>query len=174
MDTDTQEKNISRRLFLRTLGWGSLCTTIGISVIGTFRFMFPRVLFEDPSIFAVGFPDEFSINNAPDANGVHMVYENWKQEQAVWIVRERDRIYAVHSRCTHLGCTPNWFPDEGVFKCPCHGSQFSSNGVNFAGPAPRPLDRLHIYSGDDGRIFVDKSRIYTFREYDKPGAYLNI
>lgn len=174
MDTDRLEKKISRRLFLRVIGWGSLFTTIGISVIGTFRFMFPRVLFEEPSVFTVGFPGEFNIADKADSNGVCWVYENWKQDKSVWIVRERDRIYAVHSKCTHLGCTPNWFPDEGVFKCPCHGSQFGSNGINFAGPAPRPLDRFRIFVDDNGCICVDKSRIYTFNESNKPDAYIKI
>jgi cytochrome b6-f complex iron-sulfur subunit len=174
MNTNTHEKKISRRLFLRLIGWGSLFTAIGISVIGTFRFMFPRVLFEAPPVFTVGFPEEFKSTDKADINGVCKVYENWKQDQSVWIVREQDRIYAIHSKCTHLGCTPRWFEEDGVFKCPCHGSQFDSNGVNFAGPAPRPLDRFRIFIDDSGRICVDKSKTYVFSESDKPDAYINI
>ncbi len=83
-------------------------------------------------------------------------------------------MYALQSKCTHLGCTPNWFAEDGVFKCPCHGSQFASNGKNFAGPAPRPLDRFKIYANSKGSIFVDKSKVYTFREFEKPGAYLEV
>ena len=49
--------------------------------------------------------------------------------------------------CTHLGCTPNWLEAEQKFKCPCHGSGFYKDGINFEGPAPaaagalRDLDR---------------------------------
>ncbi len=136
--------------------------------------MFPRVLLEKPHIFTIGTPTEFKVPGGADFDGGYRVFEKWKEEQSVWIVREDDRMYAVHSKCTHLGCTPNWFPDEGVFKCPCHGSQFNSNGTNFAGPAPRPLDRFHIYYGDNGQINIDKSRTYTFKECNKPGAYLII
>jgi cytochrome b6-f complex iron-sulfur subunit len=169
------EKKISRRLFLRIIGWGSFFIAIGISIVETIRFLFPRVLFENPSTFTIGFPDDFKVmNKESDENGVFQVYEKWKQEQSVWIVREKNRLYALYSKCTHLGCTPNWFADERVFKCPCHGSQFYSNGVNFAGPAPRPLDRFKIYIARDGRIFIDKSKIYTFKEFDKPGAYVEI
>ncbi|MDH4028714.1 MAG: ubiquinol-cytochrome c reductase iron-sulfur subunit [Nitrospirota bacterium] len=174
MDNDTLDRQITRRSFLRTIGWGSFFAAVGISIVGAVRFLFPRVLFEKPSVFFIGYPDEFRTGKGPDPNSVCQVYENWKAEQSVWIVREQDRIYAIHSSCTHLGCTPNWFADEGIFKCPCHGSQFKSNGMNFAGPAPRPLDRFHISLGDDGRVLVDKSRLYTFREYDRPGAYLKI
>ena len=174
MNKNIRNNNISRRSFLSITGWGAFFLTIGISIAGSIRFLFPRVLFEKPTVFSIGFPNEFKSNSDADLNGVCRVYEQWKLEQSVWIVREEEHIYAIHAKCTHLGCTPNWFADEGVFKCPCHGSQFNSNGVNFTGPAPRPLDRFQIYLGDDGRILVDKSRTYTFNESDKQGAYLKI
>jgi cytochrome b6-f complex iron-sulfur subunit len=165
---------MSRRLFLRIIGWGSFFTTLGISIIGTVRFLFPRVIFEQASTFKIGFPNEFKIEKEVDNSGVLHVYEKWKEEQSVWIVREKNRIYAIYAKCTHLGCIPNYFADERVFKCPCHGSQFYSNGINFAGPAPRPLDRFKIFIGNDGQILVDKSKTYTFKEFDKLGAYVEI
>ncbi len=174
MSTDVCEKRISRRLFLRILGWGSLFATLIISIGSSLRFLFPRVLFEQPATFKIGLPDEFKAGGESDSNGVFQVFEKWKKDQSVWVVREEKRIYALHSQCTHLGCTPNWFADEKVFKCPCHGSQFSSNGVNFAGPATRPLDRFKISIDDDGMILVDKSRIYTYKEFDKSDAYLEV
>ena len=162
--------NVNRRHFLKILGWGSFFTTIGISCLGFIRFLYPNVLFEKPSTFNVGSPDEFKTNGERD----YQVYEYWKAEHSVWIVKEKSRIYAIQARCTHLGCTPNYFADEGIFKCPCHGSQFHCNGVNFAGPAPRPLDRCRIFVDGDGGICVDKSRLYTFKEFDKPGAYVEV
>lgn len=164
------KNEINRRSFLSLLGWGAFFAAIGISVPAGVRFLFPRVLFEKPSTFKIGTPDDFRTNGNAD----YRIYEMWKEEHAVWIVRENKRIYALHSKCTHLGCTPNWFADEKVFKCPCHGSQFQSNGVNFAGPAPRPLDRFNITIGKDGLITVDKSRAYTFKEIEKKGAYVEV
>lgn len=174
MHTEVPKKGITRRSFLRLMGWGSFFATIGISLIGSVRFLFPRVLFEQPSTFKIGFPGEFKGEKGPDNHNIFQVYENWKEEQSVWIVREKNRIYALHAKCTHLGCTPSWSADDRIFKCPCHGSQFSSNGVNFAGPATRPLDRFKIYIGNDGMMIVDKSRVYTFKEFDKPGAYVEV
>jgi cytochrome b6-f complex iron-sulfur subunit len=174
MNMAIHEKGISRRLFLRVIGWGSFFITLGMSIIGTIRFLFPRVLFEQPSTFKIGFPEDFKINGEPDKHGVFQVYEKWKKEQSVWIVREKNRIYAIYAKCTHLGCTPNYFAEDRVFKCPCHGSQFYSNGINFAGPATRPLDRFKISISEDGQILIDKSKVYTFKEFDKPGAYLKV
>ncbi|MBI5410035.1 MAG: ubiquinol-cytochrome c reductase iron-sulfur subunit [Nitrospirae bacterium] len=170
MTTNIDNTNTSRRNFLRILGWGSFFTTLGVSSVGFIRFLYPNVLFEKPSTFTVGSLDEFKL----DKTANYQVYENWKAEHSVWIVREKNRIYAVQAKCTHLGCTPNYFAEEGIFKCPCHGSRFRFNGENLAGPAPRPLDRLAIYIGNDGQIIVDKSRGYTFKEFNKKGAYAEV
>ena len=43
---------------------------------------------------------------------------------------------------------------------PCHGSGFYMTGINFEGPAPRPLERYRIVLADDGQILVDKSKKY--------------
>jgi cytochrome b6-f complex iron-sulfur subunit len=170
MTTDINKANISRRSLLQIAGWGSLLATFGIAIGSGLRFLYPRVLFEKPSTFKIGAPDDFKINGDSD----YQVYEIWKAEQSVWIVREKNRMYALYAKCTHLGCTPNYFADDKVFKCPCHGSQFRGNGINFTGPAPRPLDRFNISISKEGIIAVDKSRVYTFKEFDKRGAYVEV
>ncbi len=84
----------------------------------------------------------------------------------VWVVNYEyngmPEIYALKTVCTHLGCTPNWLEGEQKFKCPCHGSGFYKDGINFEGPAPRPLERYAIHIGDDGQLEIDKSK--TFQE----------
>ena len=123
----------------------------------TVKFMFPNVLREPPSKFKVGFPDAFPAGQ---------VQTKFKAQFGVWIANSeyngQQEIYALKSVCTHLGCTPNWLEAEQKFKCPCHGSGFYMDGVNFEGPAPRPLERYAIRIADDGQIEIDKSR--TFQE----------
>ncbi len=94
------------------------------------------------------------------------------ESQRVWIVREVDKLYAIFGKCTHLGCTPKWFPDERVFECPCHGSRYYANGVNYAGPAPRPMDRYAISILEDGRIVVDKGELYMVDDFENPRSFL--
>jgi len=98
----------------------------------------------------------------------------WKDAFSVWIVREADGFYALIAVCTHLGCSPNWLPAENKFKCPCHGSGFYRTGVNFEGPAPRPLERARIALSDDGQILVDKSVKFQQEkgEWDNPDSFL--
>lgn len=165
------EHSESRRKLLSTLGWGAFWTTMAASLAAVLRFLFPRVLFEPPPTFIIGTMDEYPAGDV-DKYGVVSVSEKFMESQRVWIVRESDRLYAIFGKCTHLGCTPKWYPDERLFKCPCHGSEYYSNGVNFAGPAPRPMDRYGIGAREDGRLQVDTSALYTVAHFNDPGAFL--
>ena len=139
------------------VGFSSLFVTQLLWLLGLARFMFPNVLIEPPTVFKVGFADDY----APG-----QVETKYVAQFGVWIVRDeydgQAQIFALQTVCTHLGCTPNWLEGEQKFKCPCHGSGFYKDGVNFEGPAPRPLERYAIQVADDGQLEVDKSR--TFQE----------
>lgn len=147
--TDTR-RNFLFALFASWFAIGMAAMTAAIvgMLLGTIRFLFPNVLSEPPSKFKVGEPSVFEEGK---------VNERFK-EQGTWIVRYQGVIYALSTTCTHLGCTPNWLEGEQKFKCPCHGSGFKITGVNFEGPAPRPLERWAISVGDDGQLVVDKSK----------------
>ena len=85
-------------------------------------------------------------------------------------------FYVLISTCTHLGCTPNYLAAENKFKCPCHGSGFRLTGINFEGPAPRPLERARLVLAEDGQILVDKSRHFQFElgQWIDPESFLKI
>jgi cytochrome b6-f complex iron-sulfur subunit len=137
------------------IGWTSLAMTNLMWLLGFARFMFPNILIEPPTRFKVGFPDQFSPGQ---------VETKFIPQFGVWVVRYefdgQPMIFAIKSVCTHLGCTPNWLEAEQKFKCPCHGSGFYKDGINFEGPAPRPLERYAISLADDGQLLVDKSRTF--------------
>jgi cytochrome b6-f complex iron-sulfur subunit len=151
---------IARRPFLWGMtgvivaGWAAFVVGMNNWMIGSLRFMFPNVLAEPPSTIKVGLATNFE---------KEQVNDRWKAEWGFWIVRSaaydgEDKIYAIQSVCTHLGCPPNWLAAETKFKCPCHGSGFYISGVNFEGPAPRPLERFKVSQNDAGEIVVDKSQ----------------
>ncbi len=156
---------MNRRNLLTVAGWMGFLGFILASTVGALRYMFPRVLFEPPTKFKAGFPQDFVIGE---------VSEKYKDEKRVWIIRETDGFYALISICTHLGCTPRWLPGENKFKCPCHGSGFYKTGINFEGPAPRPLERASIGLADDGELEVDRSVkfLYEKNEWGKEGSFL--
>lgn len=141
-------------LTLGTFTWAAFFVWLGgITHLFT-RFMFPNILYEPDPKFNAGRKNDY-----PETD---KVYERFKQDQAVWIVRlleeGEDRLVALSTVCTHLGCTPNWLETEKKYKCPCHGSGYYLNGVNFEGPTPRPLERFRIFIDGSGNIVVDKAR----------------
>ncbi|MFM7183733.1 MAG: ubiquinol-cytochrome c reductase iron-sulfur subunit [Planctomycetota bacterium] len=153
------------------LGFTALSVTSGLFTLGLARFMFPNVLAEPPSKFKVGFKDGFPAGK---------VETKYVPQYGVWVVNGdfngQQQIYALKTVCTHLGCTPSWLEAEQKFKCPCHGSGFYKDGVNFEGPAPRPLERYAIRIADDGQLEIDKSR--TFQEelgqWADPESYVTV
>ncbi len=160
---------------LSAAGWGAFGVVLLTGSAETVDFFFPRVLFHPPSTFRVGPPANFlSRGGEPDRYGVIFVDGEWKAAHRFFVVRERERIYALSARCAHLGCTINWFGDLDIFKCPCHGSEYHSNGKNFAGPAPRPLDRFRISLSVDGQLIVDTSIIYGPERVNVDGAFVKV
>ncbi len=158
---------MSRRNFFSRAGWVAFFSFLASFLIGSLRFMFPRVLFEPSPVFKAGYPDDYPLGS---------VSTKWVKEQRVWIVRNDTGIYAIFAQCTHLGCTPRWLDAENKFKCPCHGSGFTREGVNFEGPAPRPLERVQVSLAEDGQLVIDKSIKFLEEKGDwgKPGSILPV
>jgi cytochrome b6-f complex iron-sulfur subunit len=149
------------------IAWATFSVSMAAMTLGTVRFMFPNVTAEPPSTFKAGPPEQFEPG---------VVVERFKQEYGTWIVRIENKIFALSTTCTHLGCTPNWLENEQKFKCPCHGSGFYKDGTNFEGPAPRPLERWKIGMSDDGQILVDKSRKFQkeLGQWSDPDASITL
>ncbi len=153
----------ARRRLVWALFWGFVAT----NALMIMRFFFPRTLFEPKSVFAIGGPTDFGLG----------VDTRFQQAFRIWVVRKPERLFVIYARCTHLGCTPDWKESENKFKCPCHGSGYDSDGVNFEGPAPRPMDRAHVELDAQGRIVVDVNRLFTCErgkrcQFDDDGAFL--
>jgi cytochrome b6-f complex iron-sulfur subunit len=151
----------------RRLAWSAVAAFLVAWFLAFFRFFLPRTLFEPATSFKIGYPEEYGLG----------VDTKFQQKYRIWVDRTPDRIFVIYARCTHLGCTPDWKPSENKFKCPCHGSGYDSEGVNFEGPAPRPMDRAKVEIAPDGQILVDVSKLYQWpkgqpSQFNEDGAYL--
>ena len=180
-------REISRRSFLAIAGWVGFTVASLIALYQSLKFVFPNATYEDPPAFkpdsagAPPFPSDYAVGSTTVIIPKRVV-----------INRDPDGFYAISLICTHLGCTPRYFPDATSdlvdagtaiardpdtgqqatkanpvlpgFKCPCHGSRYFRDAVNFFGPAPRPMDRVHIEVAKDGKLFIDRS-IIVDREF---------
>lgn len=153
------------------VGWAAFTLGLVQFTLMLVRFMFPNVLAEPPSSIKIGLPSDYE---------AEAVNERFKAEWGFWVVRStryngQDILYALQSVCTHLGCPPNWLAGEQKFKCPCHGSGFYISGVNFEGPAPRPLERFKLSVADDGQLLVDKSQKFQeeLGQWSDPDSFVS-
>ena len=69
--------------------------------------------------------------------GVYVRYEGQDENATDEAKRHQFLVLAVN--CAHLGCAVEWFPEAGLFLCPCHGGVYYSTGERASGPPPRGL-----------------------------------
>ena len=153
----------------RDVVWYGVFGFLGACLMATLRFFFPRVLFEPKTSFRIGYPADYGFG----------VDTKFQQAYRIWVVRNASELFVIYARCTHLGCTPDWKESERKFKCPCHGSGYDMEGVNFEGPAPRPMDRANVSLDATGQIIVDVGKLYVREkgvrdEFDNTGAFLPV
>jgi len=160
---------VTRREFSwAAVAWVGFAAAIGGCVTAMTRFMFPNVLYEPPTTFKVGKPEDFPVG---------VVDTRFVDQYGVWIVNEGGRIFSLIAIRTHLGCPPAWLSTQNKFKCPCHGSGYYKSGINFEGPTPRPLERARIYiSPDDGQVVVDKAQKFQWEmgQWEDPSSYIPV
>jgi cytochrome b6-f complex iron-sulfur subunit len=152
---EIEEPRMNRR---RMLTWLSSFGLFGSAVLSAFSnlvFIKPRATYGQPQRFNIGKPDQFP-------SGTRIALE----AKRVCIVREGNKVAAISTTCTHLGCIVG-ISDTG-FSCPCHGSRYDTDGNVTGGPAPKALPWFKVTLAPNGELEVDKDS-----EID-PGSYLNV
>ena len=143
-DTIDTGSKPTRRKFLEMLGKISFFAAFGGIFTSTMRFMLPNVLYEPPTSFTIGTPDDFPPDSA-----------TFLEDSRMFVFRRPEGLFAISSICTHLGCNVRWEEEIDGFECPCHGSSFDKNGKNTGGPAPKPLKWLKLTLESDQKLVVD-------------------
>lgn len=140
---DVGPEALKRRKFLGVLT-GSTFAIAGIGTsITMVSYLRPNVLFEPPTKFSVGRPEDIPV-------GMLIVMP----EQKIYVVHAEEGFIAMSAVCTHLGCMTRYEEADKRLVCPCHGSVFSTSGVVTEGPAPRQLERRELQL-EDGQLIVD-------------------
>jgi len=71
---------------------------------------------------------------------------------------QKFQVFAIN--CAHLGCPVRWFPQSGLFMCPCHGGAYYSDGSRASGPPERGLFEYR-YKLEQGNLFIDAGQMPT-------------
>ncbi len=138
-----EESKITRRFFLEVSGKLAVVAALFAEAFGAIKAFIPQVLYEPPSKFKIGKPDDF-----PD--GITFLADH-----KLYVFRKENEFHVVSAICTHLKCVADWKPDQQQFYCSCHGSVFSEDGENIGGPAPKPLAWYPLSFAPDGNFVVD-------------------
>ena len=143
-DKKEQSQAMKRREFLTLgVGLGAGGLAAAMAGFGAYKFMIPVVTY--------GMPKKMKLAKTalPD-NGSELVFP----DQKVLLRRNTDgKLAAISLVCTHLGCTVNRVTTG--FQCPCHGSQYDSEGIVIGGPAPKTLPWHIIKSLPGDMIEID-------------------
>jgi Rieske Fe-S protein len=75
------------------------------------------------------------------------------------------QVFAIN--CAHLGCPVRWFPQSGLFMCPCHGGVYYQDGSRASGPPERGLFQ-YDYRINSGKLLIKAGAMPT------PGQASNI
>ncbi|HKW87909.1 MAG TPA: ubiquinol-cytochrome c reductase iron-sulfur subunit [Candidatus Acidoferrales bacterium] len=106
--------------------------------------------------------------------------QQFLRSNRIWVRKDPGSIFVIKAVCTHLGCTPDWVREQNIFHCPCQGSEYDMDGINFAGPAPRPMDRCWLRLQPDGSLLTDTAQLYLdepcagINQFDNPNAYVSV
>jgi menaquinol-cytochrome c reductase iron-sulfur subunit len=71
---------------------------------------------------------------------------------------ETFQVFAIN--CAHLGCPVRWFPQSGLFLCPCHGGAYYADGARASGPPERGLFE-YPYKVQGGHLLIQAGEMPT-------------
>lgn len=86
------------------------------------------------------------------------------EKLAVYVRHVSDGTFQTFAvNCTHLGCPVNWFPQAGLFMCPCHGGVYYDDGAHASGPPPRGLYQYE-HKIESGQLMVKVGHMPTLQQ----------
>jgi Rieske Fe-S protein len=173
---------VSRRWMLLKLGV-FINAVVGVAVaVPVVRYLLGPVKRKGAynSWVTLGPVDNFPIGETRLATYINPVNEPWDGDTAktpCW-VRHVDpstfQVFAIN--CAHLGCPVRWFPQSGLFMCPCHGGVYYADGSRASGPPERGMfeykyrivgDELQISAGQLPTLSTEAKNVFRVLNNEK-------
>ncbi|MGF1535947.1 MAG: cytochrome b6-f complex iron-sulfur subunit [Elainellaceae cyanobacterium] len=166
--------DMGRRQFMNLLTFGTITGTVLGALYPVAKYFIPPssgaagggVLAKD----ALGNDITASEFLASHAAGDRVLAQGLKGDPTYIVVENSEAIadYGLNAVCTHLGCVVPWNAAENKYICPCHGSQYNSEGKVVRGPAPLSLALAHANVTEGGKIALSPWTETDFRTGDNP------
>ncbi|WP_425806038.1 ubiquinol-cytochrome c reductase iron-sulfur subunit [Desulfitobacterium sp. Sab5] len=149
MDNKEKNQGVNRRHFIGLLGLAPVAAALTIPLGATGKYLEPPASLTAP-------PQPMLLSGVAELEAGSVKNFNYNNTSAV-LMKKSDKDYiAFYRRCTHLGCTVEWEPNEKIFLCPCHGGKFDAEGKNIDGPPPKPLIALKVTVQDNDKIQIEE------------------
>jgi len=163
----TESSQPTRRSFLPWL-------TAGVGAIAAVLFSIPLVGYllgplrrKEPPWVNLGSVTIFPIGETRLANFDNPLRRPWDGMTAQTSVHVRNlgenQFWVFAINCAHLGCPVTWFPQSGLFMCPCHGGVYYENGEHASGPPPRGLFHC-VWKVQDGNLKIQAPHLPTLQD----------
>ena len=78
------------------------------------------------------------------------------------VAETSEQFLVLSANCAHLGCPVSWFPQSGLFMCPCHGGVYYEDGERASGPPPRGLYHC-VWRVEKGRLQIQAPHYPTLQ-----------
>ena len=166
--TPTAQASLSRRGFFMKLGIlfnGFAAIVLALPIA---RFLFSSITRSRGNGYlswvplgGVGNFPEGETRMATFRNPLVMPTDGETVNTACWVRRiagDQFQVFAIN--CAHLGCPVRWFPQSGLFMCPCHGGAYYRDGSRASGPPERGLFE-YPYKIENGVLTIDAGQLPT-------------
>ena len=164
----TLPDNLSRRAMLMKLGIffnGIIAAILAVPIVG---YLFSPIArsrkTNDDSWLPLGSIEQYpggQTRLATFRNPYVMPADGKPVDTACWVRRiEGDQFQVFAVNCAHLGCPVRWFPQSGLFMCPCHGGAYYGDGSRAAGPPERGLVE-YPYKVENGLVTIQTGELPT-------------
>lgn len=148
---DAPASNLTRRSFLDRLIGGAAIAVAASILYPVIRFLLPPTSGE-AQVNQVKLP--FTRKDI-EADAKKARTFRFGRQMGIIVLTPSGELRAFSAQCTHLDCTVQNRPEEGVLWCACHNGKYDLDGRNISGPPPRPLEPFPVNEvGAD--IFVSK------------------
>ena len=164
-------RKMSRRNMLLILGVGINAVAAALFAIPILGYIFAparrRVMSAELAWVSLGELTRFPPGQTRLATYRNPFVRPWDGDTAnipCWVRRisaEKLQVFAIN--CTHLGCPVRWFPQSGLFMCPCHGGVYYADGERASGPPPRGLFQ-YDYQVNNGEVFIKAGQVPTLAQ----------